>query len=100
MFTSLVVTDDAMRCLPSAWPRGGGAEIVSVLTRRLPVEIHGVTLEHLAESAGYLDDFTGPSLGNVIVPKMTEVQPAAAWSVGGIDNSPPLLAMPLAHCPY
>jgi hypothetical protein len=103
MFTRLVVTDYPMRCLPSAGPRRGGAEGITILASversTFPVEVHGLALERFTESAGYLDDFIGAGLWDV-VPEMTEVHPAAAWSVRRIDDSPPLLAMPHPHRPY
>ena len=100
MFTGPVMTDYPMRRLPSARPRGGGAEVVSVLARRFPIEVHGLALEYLAVSAGHFDDFTGAGLRDAVVPEMAEMHPTAAWSVGGIDDSPPLLAMPHPHRPY
>jgi hypothetical protein len=70
------------------------------LARRFPVEVHGLALEYLAVSAGHFDDFTGAGLWDAVVPEMAEMHPTAAWSVGGIDDSPPLLAMPHPHRPY
>lgn len=100
MFTSSVTADCAMWCLPSAGSRCGGPESVPVLVGVYPVEIHGLALEHLTKSAGYLDDFSGISLRDVVVPEVTEMHPAAARSVGGVNYSPTLLAMPLSNCPH
>jgi hypothetical protein len=96
MFADAVVTDDAMWCVP-AGPGRGGAKPVSVLSRRFPVEVHDVALERLPESTGYLDDLTGTSLGQTVVPELTEMHPTATGGVGAIDDSPPLFAMPHPH---
>lgn len=100
MFTGPVVTAYPMRRLPSARPRMGGAEGVSVLARRFPVEVHGLALEQLAVSAGHFEDFAEAGLRDAVVPEMAEMNPTAAWSVGGIDDSPPLLTMPIPHRPH
>jgi hypothetical protein len=100
MFTGPVVTDYPMRRLPSERPRVGGAEFVSVLAWRFPVEVHGLAFEYLAVSAGHFDDFAEAGIRDAVVPEMAEMHPTATWSVGGIDDSPPLLTMPIPHRPY
>jgi hypothetical protein len=93
-----------MRCLPSAGPRVDGTEGVTVLASggrsTFPVEVHALALERFTEPAGYLDDFTAARFWSAVVPQSGKVHPAAAWSIGGIDDSPTLLAMPHPHCPY
>ena len=100
MFTGLVVTNYPIRYLPSTGPYVGSAEVVPVLTRSFPVEVDGLAFEYLAVSAGHLHDFAGSGLWDAISPEMAEMHPTAARSVWGLDDSPPLVAIPIPHCAY
>lgn len=97
MFAGLVVTDYPMRCLPSARPHVGGAEVVSVLARSFPVEVNGLTLEYLAISARHFNNFAGPSPRGALVPDTAEMHPTATRGVWGLDDSPPVLGIPIPH---
>jgi hypothetical protein len=73
------------------------AEGVAVLVRRFPIKIDSFARDCLAESALNLDDLAKARFRDLIVPEVTEVSPAAAWSVRGINYSPTFLAVPNPH---
>lgn len=93
-----------MWCLPPARPHGDGDKGVTVLaprvSSRLPVEIHRLALEHVTETTGDLHDFARSRFGAHFVKEVTEVDPATPRGGGTIDDTPPLLAMPLPHRSY
>lgn len=103
-FTSVVVANGAVWCRPPAGPHGDSDKGVTVLaswvSSRLPIEIHRLALERLTEATGDLHNLTGTRLGDVFVEEVTEVDPAAPGSVGTIDDTPPLVAMPRQHRSY
>lgn len=64
-FTSFVVTYGAVRSLPPAGPHGDRATGVAVLSSSgtFPVEVHGLALKGLTESAGDVENLAGTGGG-------------------------------------
>src|SRR5260370_37591507 len=81
IFARRVVKDEAMRWLPLTDTHHGRPEVVSVLVRAFPLEVHDLACECFEEFAGDSDDFAGARFGCANAPKIAEVGPAAPAGV-------------------